>query len=100
MIGLERVLHAQQKPQCQNSEHAPPARLSHGAFAPTPGNSGTGTSHGFESRHNLPGEKNSERRSQPALSDTVRNGFVCEPGTWIKGKDGRMHICQQRHLAK
>jgi hypothetical protein len=27
MIGLERVLHPKQKPQSQNSEHAPPARL-------------------------------------------------------------------------
>lgn len=23
-----------------------------------------------------------------------RNGFVCEPGTWFKGEDGRRHICQ------
>ena len=23
-----------------------------------------------------------------------RNGFVCQPGTWIKGEDGRRHICQ------
>jgi hypothetical protein len=23
-----------------------------------------------------------------------RNGFVCTPGTWIKGEDGRRHICQ------
>ena len=27
MIGLERMLHAQQKPQPQNSEHTPPTRL-------------------------------------------------------------------------
>jgi hypothetical protein len=27
MIGLQRVLHAQQKPQSQNSEHVPSARL-------------------------------------------------------------------------
>src|SRR5258708_30123580 len=27
MIGLERVLHTQQKPQSQNSEHLPPHRL-------------------------------------------------------------------------
>jgi opacity protein-like surface antigen len=24
----------------------------------------------------------------------VRNGFVCQPGTWIRGEDGRRHICQ------
>jgi len=23
-----------------------------------------------------------------------RNGFVCKPGTWIKGDDGRRHLCQ------
>jgi hypothetical protein len=23
-----------------------------------------------------------------------RNGFVCIPGTWFRGEDGRMHICQ------
>ncbi|WP_156164897.1 hypothetical protein [Bradyrhizobium sp. LTSP885] len=21
-------------------------------------------------------------------------GFVCQPGTWFKGEDGRLHICQ------
>jgi hypothetical protein len=23
-----------------------------------------------------------------------RNGFVCTPGTWFKGNDGRRHLCQ------
>jgi hypothetical protein len=23
-----------------------------------------------------------------------RNGFVCTPGTWVKGDDGRRHLCQ------
>jgi hypothetical protein len=23
-----------------------------------------------------------------------RTGFVCEPGTWFKGDDGRRHLCQ------
>jgi hypothetical protein len=23
-----------------------------------------------------------------------RNGFVCQPGTWFKGEDGRQHPCQ------
>jgi hypothetical protein len=23
-----------------------------------------------------------------------RNGFVCQPGSWFKGEDGRRHICQ------
>lgn len=23
-----------------------------------------------------------------------RNGFVCTPGTWFKGDDGRRHMCQ------
>lgn len=24
----------------------------------------------------------------------ARNGFVCQPGTWFKGEDGRLHPCQ------
>ena len=24
----------------------------------------------------------------------VRNGFVCQPGTWFRGEDGRRHLCQ------
>jgi hypothetical protein len=24
----------------------------------------------------------------------ARNGFVCQPGTWFRGADGRRHICQ------
>jgi hypothetical protein len=27
-------------------------------------------------------------------SYAARNGFVCQPGSWVKGEDGRMHICQ------
>jgi hypothetical protein len=23
-----------------------------------------------------------------------RNGFVCTPGTWFRGEDGRRHMCQ------
>ena len=23
-----------------------------------------------------------------------RNGFVCQPGTWFRGEDGRGHLCQ------
>ena len=23
-----------------------------------------------------------------------RNGFVCQPGTWFQGEDGRTHLCQ------
>ena len=23
-----------------------------------------------------------------------RNGFVCQPGTWFKGEDGRRHLCR------
>ena len=22
------------------------------------------------------------------------NGFVCTPGTWFRGEDGRRHLCQ------
>ena len=24
----------------------------------------------------------------------ARNGIACTPGTWIKGDDGRRHVCQ------
>ena len=24
----------------------------------------------------------------------ANNGFVCQPGTWFRGADGRRHICQ------
>jgi hypothetical protein len=33
-------------------------------------------------------------RTGHADSYATRNGFVCQPGSWIKGEDGRMHICQ------
>jgi hypothetical protein len=23
-----------------------------------------------------------------------RNGFVCQPGTWFRGEDGRRHLCR------
>jgi hypothetical protein len=26
--------------------------------------------------------------------DRNPNGFVCQPGTWIRGEDGRRHRCQ------
>jgi hypothetical protein len=34
--------------------------------------------------------------SGPSYNDSyaARNGFVCQPGTWFKGEDGRRHICQ------
>jgi len=32
----------------------------------------------------------------PGYNDSyaARNGFVCQPGTWFKGEDGRRHLCQ------
>jgi hypothetical protein len=34
--------------------------------------------------------------SGPGFNDSyaARNGFVCQPGTWFRGEDGRRHICQ------
>jgi hypothetical protein len=34
--------------------------------------------------------------SQYGYNDSyaARNGFVCQPGTWFKGEDGRRHPCQ------
>jgi hypothetical protein len=26
--------------------------------------------------------------------DQNPNGFVCQPGTWFRGEDGRRHLCQ------
>ncbi len=35
-----------------------------------------------------------DNRSWDTRSYAERNGFVCTPGTWFKGQDGRRHICQ------
>jgi hypothetical protein len=35
-----------------------------------------------------------DNRSWDTRSYAQRNGFVCTPGTWFKGDDGRRHICQ------
>jgi hypothetical protein len=35
------------------------------------------------------------RNSCDARNSYARaNGFVCQPGTWFRGEDGRRHICQ------
>jgi hypothetical protein len=36
-----------------------------------------------------PGEYNSSGDNYAA-----RSGFVCQPGSWIKGEDGRRYVCQ------
>jgi hypothetical protein len=33
-------------------------------------------------------------RVDPRDSYARRNNFVCQPGTWIRGGDGRRHLCQ------
>lgn len=35
-----------------------------------------------------------DNRSWDRRTYAERNGFVCTPGTWFKGQDGRRHICQ------
>lgn len=35
---------------------------------------------------------NGDRRWSQSYAQ--RNGFVCQPGTWFRGEDGRRHICQ------
>ncbi|MBR0689293.1 hypothetical protein JQ594_25470 [Bradyrhizobium manausense] len=35
-----------------------------------------------------------DNRGWDTRSYAERNGFVCTPGTWFKGGDGRRHICQ------
>jgi hypothetical protein len=34
------------------------------------------------------------RGNSNSQSYAQRNGFVCQPGTWFRGEDGRRHICQ------
>jgi hypothetical protein len=29
-----------------------------------------------------------------AYNNGYNNGFVCQPGTWFRGEDGRRHICR------
>ncbi|SFO71658.1 hypothetical protein SAMN05216330_104313 [Bradyrhizobium sp. Ghvi] len=35
-----------------------------------------------------------DNRGWDNRSYAQRNGFVCTPGSWFKGEDGRRHICQ------
>ena len=35
-----------------------------------------------------------DNRGWDTRSYAQRNGFVCTPGTWFKGEDGRRHMCQ------
>ena len=37
---------------------------------------------------------NGDNNGWNGQSYAERNGFVCQPGTWFKGQDGRRHICQ------
>ncbi|MGA7995941.1 MAG: hypothetical protein WCA28_13670, partial [Bradyrhizobium sp.] len=40
------------------------------------------------------GEGSYNGRGWDNRSYAERNGFVCQPGTWFKGDDGRRHPCQ------
>jgi hypothetical protein len=46
----------------------------------------SGYNNGYNAGYNGPGWN--------GQSYAERNGFVCIPGTWFKGEDGRRHICQ------
>lgn len=35
-----------------------------------------------------------DNRNWDTRTYAERNGFVCTPGTWFKGQDGRRHMCQ------
>lgn len=39
-------------------------------------------------------DKSWDNRGWDTRTYAQRNGFVCTPGTWFKGQDGRRHICQ------
>lgn len=54
------------------------------ATAPFPGDSYARDSYAYD---------NGDRGGY-GQSYAQRNGFVCQPGTWFKGEDGRRHICQ------
>ncbi len=40
------------------------------------------------------GYRGGPRQNYAPQSYTELNGFVCQPGTWFKGEDGRRHPCQ------
>ena len=40
------------------------------------------------------GYRGGPRQSYAPQSYATLNGFVCRPGTWFKGEDGRRHPCQ------
>ena len=46
----------------------------------------------FYAYDNDEGRQQLPRRGQQSYAE--RNGFVCQPGTWFKGEDGRRHPCQ------
>jgi hypothetical protein len=40
------------------------------------------------------GYRGGPHQSYAPQSYAALNGFVCQPGTWFRGEDGRRHICQ------
>jgi len=57
------------------------------ATAPFRGDSYAYYDDGYNSGYN-----NGYRRHYDSYA--ALNGFVCQPGTWFRGEDGRRHICQ------
>jgi len=63
------------------------AGLIAGAAASSYGSYGPGyydESYAYDNRYN--------RNYDPGYA--ARNGFVCQPGTYFRGEDGRPHLCQ------
>jgi hypothetical protein len=40
------------------------------------------------------GYRGGPHRNYAPQNNAALNGFVCQPGTWFKGEDGRRHLCQ------
>jgi hypothetical protein len=64
------------------------------AAAPFGGNSYASYNNGYNNGWNNNGWNNGWDNGRVSQTYAERNGFVCQPGTWIKGEDGRRHICQ------
>ncbi|QOZ70130.1 hypothetical protein [Bradyrhizobium arachidis] len=57
---------------------------------------GWGNSYAYDTSGGYNGNYNRGEMGWYGNWDTyaARNGIVCRPGTWVKGEDGRRHICQ------
>jgi hypothetical protein len=69
-----------------------PADAAAGIVGGAIGTAGAIASAPFQPRSSWDNSYNSS--APPRDSYAQRMGFVCQPGTWFRGEDGRRHICQ------